>query len=677
MGFKMSGVTFGQNMLSELRLVAVPLGKDPITDSALQKAVTANENLQSLGYTLPASDIIKLAASPALDKFCRYFQMLIGNVTARPLYPDFPQQVMETGKAQFRFVQLLHYFSTYGIEELPGLQVSKGWLPDMEETEKTEPDRRLLEAKVIHLVSADEQFIQCARRILERRERMTDKEKRILRTAIPHIPVEEFGRLHIPFKENLMMVFYEIFQNEENPDRLVQMHALCSHSGDVLKCMNYSLTREHYHFRTSQKRLLTKLLESYPIVDFKTNLILSRKKGDRNRLLLDFISFGSYVRSEEHKKAAEDLRGGRLHSWESQAKFLLTYDEDNALGFIAQHPGTMLRMLAWLIRLGYTADSIENHLLEKADKLNPQTLVTILTEFGKDIEDRSRTDSEWLKQLQKQHEHMRVYQIVKDLLEIYLWKHATVLDGKKIYLDLNDYDLEHSTLRFNNKSEEGGYIRSGLAYRIPEDVKRLRFFIYWNDRNNRVDCDLHASAADENGKYVSVGWNSEYCDSGLVHSGDITHSNAAEYIDIDMKKFRGKVSLNVNLYSGYQCFGEIEECFCGMMALESIHRCTRLYNAQNCFFQHFLTGKSRTLQYGFVDTVNRCLVFEGSRQDGWWYGQCQQPYSSFSLKAYLEMLFEARRVKLAEDPESADLTLIMGKPSSDKEISLIDNNFFL
>ncbi len=673
---KMSGVTFGQNMLSELRLVAIPFGKTQVTDYLLQKAVTANENLQSLGYTLPAADLIQLAASPALDIFCRYFQMLIGEVTARPMYPDFPRQVMEMDKAQFRFDQLLHYFSTYGIEMLTGQEVSKGWLPKSEETEKTVPDKKLLEAKVIHLVSQDEQYLHCAKMILEKRERVTDKEKRILQIAFLHIPAEDIVQLRIPFKENLMMAFYGIFKNEENPHRLEQMHALCSHSGDVLKCMNYALTREHYHFRTSQKRLLTKLLESYPIVDFKTNLILSRKKGDRNKLLLDFISFGSFARSSEHKKAAEDLRAGRLHSWESQVKYLLNFDEENALGFIAQHPGTMLRMLAWLIRLGYTTDSIEYHLLEKADKLNPQTLITILTEFGKDIEDHSRTDEEWLKLQQKQYEHKLVFQIVKDLLENYLLEHTTLLDGKKVCLDLGIYDLEHSVMQFNNRSEEGGYIRSGLAYRIPDDVRRLRFFIYWNDKK-RVDCDLHASAVSKSGEYVSIGWNGGYCESGLVHSGDITHSDAAEYIDIDMKKFHGKVSLNVNLYDGYQSFGEIEECFCGMMALESIQRCTKLYNAQNCFFQHFLTGKARTLQYGFVDTVNRCLVFEGSRQDGYWYGQCQNPYSRFSLKTYLDMLFETRKVEIVETPEAADLTLIMGKPSSAREISLIDNNFFL
>lgn len=332
--------------------------------------------------------------------------------------------------------------------------------------------------------------------------------------------------------------------------------------------------------------------------------------------------------------------------------------------------------LAWLLRLGYTAEDIEQHLLDSAEKLNPQTLIAILTEFGKPVPDTGWTKTDWLKTLQKQYEHDQVYSIVKHLLESYFYTFKTPLDGKKVFLDLEDYDLAHSVIRFNNRSEEGGYIRSGLAYRIPEHVRRLRFFVYWND-TRRVDIDLHASAVSTEGKYVYIGWNADYNDNGLISSGDVTHSDAAEYIDIDLKKFTGRVSLNINLYSGYKSFGEIDECFCGMMALESIKRCTKLYNAQNCFFQHFLTGKAKTLQYGYVDTENRCLVFEGCRQDHNWYGQRVDPYSKFSLKEYLMLLFEARRVIITADSDEADLKLVMGKASCDSDVSLIDNHFFI
>ena len=50
--------------------------------------------------------------------------------------------------------------------------------------------------------------------------------------------------------------------------------------------------------------------------------------------------------------------------------------------------------------------------------------------------------------------------------------------------------------------------------------------------------------------------------------------------------------------------------------------------------------------------------------------------AQFSLKEYLTMLAEAQGCKLVDDPEKADVVLTLTKPMSEKEVSLIDNNFF-
>ena len=42
----MSGVTFGQNLLSELHLVAIPYGKTQVTDDLLQKAADKVAEIQ-------------------------------------------------------------------------------------------------------------------------------------------------------------------------------------------------------------------------------------------------------------------------------------------------------------------------------------------------------------------------------------------------------------------------------------------------------------------------------------------------------------------------------------------------------------------------------------------------------------------------------------------------------
>ena len=73
-------------------------------------------------------------------------------------------------------------------------------------------------------------------------------------------------------------LFKIIFESPELRNDIDNYH-FCQHTGDVWKCIDYVLkSRENYHLRTSEKRILVKVLESYDIKDFRANLILSNKK---------------------------------------------------------------------------------------------------------------------------------------------------------------------------------------------------------------------------------------------------------------------------------------------------------------------------------------------------------------------------------------------------------------
>ena len=113
---------------------------------ALLKAVTVNEELINIGYTLSPEDTVRLAVSPDIDGFVQRIREYAGDVKAEPMYPDFPDQVMKMNEAQFRFHQMIHYLSTYGVEDIFGVKVSKGWLPETEnKSEKTQADNKLLD----------------------------------------------------------------------------------------------------------------------------------------------------------------------------------------------------------------------------------------------------------------------------------------------------------------------------------------------------------------------------------------------------------------------------------------------------------------------------------------------------------------------------------------------------
>ena len=655
-------------LLTELRLAVYEKGDAELNDALLAKAVTLNENLRTLGYVLAPADLLRIAVSPSLCGFYDQISAMLDTVPAEPMYPGFPYEVMQMSEAVFRFHQLLHYFSTYTLEAISGEPVSRGWLPNEGRKSSTSPQRRVLEAKTLRLLPEESRYLTPFQVILSRRERMTLPEQEIVSTAVRHLDADMLAGAKVGFKENLNTLYAVLIEMEDREAAFRMLRALCQHSGDALRCVDVLLRRYHYHFRTNEKRFLVKLLESYSVQDFRANLILSGRRAERNILLLQYLDYSVYSRSDAHMAAVNALRDGALRSWESTAKSLLAAKDDAALDFIAQRPGMMLRMLAWLLRLGYSSEEVVAVLAEKASALSTQTLVTNLNFFGK-LTEEERADSTVL------------YNAFETLLSSRLGSMHTALRGKKVFIKLDAYDPDVSEIRANEKSAEGGYLRSGIAVRIPQGIDRLRFFVYWNDPE-RVDVDLHAGYTDLSGQAHGAGWNAAFRDSGVVFSGDITHSDAAEYIDIDLTAPLDRVHANIHLFSGRRDFASVETCYVGLMAVPADAdgaEPSALYSEANCFFHHDLRQKCATINYGYIDVRSRCLVFDGVPQS-WsynWYSGPEHRQGKLSLRRYLELLLKAQEAELCASEEEADAVLVMGKAESDKEISLIDENFFM
>ena len=144
-----------KNVFNELRLFVIEDGDAALSDENLVKAMTLNENLKAYGYCLKPTDIVRVARSASLESFYEVFKSLQDEVLAKPMYPDFPKQVTDLSEAQFRLHQAAHYFSTYGLELLFGVEVDKGWLPNMTSTEKTEKYVALFAAKPFELISKE------------------------------------------------------------------------------------------------------------------------------------------------------------------------------------------------------------------------------------------------------------------------------------------------------------------------------------------------------------------------------------------------------------------------------------------------------------------------------------------------------------------------------------------
>lgn len=680
---------------TELRLIGVTNKYERVSNKRLVEAVTINEELKNLGYTLNTEGIRQIANCTNMKAVLDNVREMTGNVDAKPMYPDFPNQVLNMDEAEYRLHQMIHYFSTYGIEWLTGETVDKGWVPDVTSTEKTEKDIRLLESKVIEVVNLNDLAFESLSRVLSKRERMTDKERELVLEALEHfvlyssyLDIESLSNIDIPFKQNLMYVCNFLLDNRDlsKEGKIALFRKLCKNTGDVWKVIDYCLTRHKFHFKTSQKRFFVQLLESYSPYDFADNLIITNKKADRVKLLLNYIDYTTYSRSKLHSNCVYNLRADKYQTWESCSKCFVESNNpvmrNNALERISSRPGIMLRWLTYILRHNFAMSDIEDTLLPFADGLSTQTLVTILTKFGKNIGGRD------------DNERSQVIEICSNLLVKRLSSNSNLekFKSKKIYIDEGDINFAMPEIHCNDKSDEGGYIRSGMAYRIPKNVNTIRFFTYWNDKK-RVDVDLHARVTCDDGSSFSIGWNANYKNRGLVMSGDMTYSDSAEFVDVDLnaKNAPTYVGFIINIYDiptlTKFTFKDIETCFVGIQAVNRMGEYIALYNPENCFFVHHLNSNSRCLTYGYLDLKNRTLVYLGEPGEPCEYA-CEYvgaskifnnklKISSFTLDKYLDILLRSAGCERVSSREDANFVFVMGKPNAKNEISLTDNNFFM
>ena len=891
----MMNMKFHELLLSELHMVVYQPGNpERLTDELLCKAVTLNENLQTLGYALRPDDLVKMAASPAMHAFFNHVRSLVPDVKAEPMYPGFPQQVMKMSEAEFRMHQMIHYFSTYGLEELFGGEVSRGWLPAYHGPARVLDDSSLLNSRVIELVSEEDAAIVAIRTVLSRRERLTNPELELVTEAVSLCNVNQLKGITVRFKENLDLLFPRMMAYEDRESALEFLHTICAHSGDVMRCTAAYLGEKRWHLRTSEKKLLVKLLERYPAWNFRENLMQSLNKREQNLRILQHLDYNRFSASREHREIVRALRNGELMSWHGIGEKLLRDADPKALAHLAERPGYMLRMMNRLLSLEYSEEQIlsvmtpkagnlsghlilktlralssrsskieelhrqelqecderfdreermlstdnlkwdfecrmdnvrwnaesrrqnaklslldeprrklegqaysevnelSGELLEITDRLAslgcvlrkreeykarknryeirnaistidteallcflyPEDLIAVRKDMQTEIDALSRQLAEkrekaekWLdrelwvlnirngllytdeiekidlweqqelerlrelykrklselNQKQKfeklrtlrEKEHAEIearylqrlrmasfddvsVRILKALLSEHFRMVSTPFKGKKVFCALNQFDLRHSSLETEDRSKDGGYIRSGISWKIPDEAKYVRFFVYWNDRT-RVDVDLHAGGLTTGGRNLHIGWNSGFRDCGAVYSGDITHSDAAEYIDIDLSAPIKEIYANVNLFSGRPSFKAIETCYVGLMAVDRAGQDVKHYDPKNCFFTHRLTQNTRNLFYGYIDVQNRFVRFVGQPNSNGWASRPDLEIAEkmFSLQDYLDCVLEAQEAELVHQQEEADVILTMGKGLDKRSVSLVDGNFFL
>lgn len=668
---------FDKLLLSEMRLIESKETQVKDNQGNLELAILDNENLHALGYTLKQESVFQLAkdykANPNMEPLYKRVMGLEPAIEVNPMYPGFPQQVLEISELEYRVHQAMHYMSTYGLEHLFNVEVRKGCLPyDKDTFIEREKDVQVADLKTLEYLTPADIDKVVINRLIGRVQRLEPKELELAQLVV--LRTKEIIT-EIPFKENIGKIYGDLLLSSDLENiykTLASLKSVVRHPGDVLDLVEYMvITNKYKHFKTSVKRGIVELICSFELPAIEENLASNRwskafkgKGGrarsiNRNIALIDYLSFSRFATNQMDLDLISELKDGNLISWNQ--KLEQAYAEQNydlVLKLLGQRPGILFRQVNRLVKLGVDYKNIMKILKDAAGELKTQSIVSALNNYD-GVEEVNKV-------------------FLSTLVANLISKDIDTFRDKKVYIDEKDVDFAKSKIEITDKFE--GYITNGIAMRIPENAKFLRFFTYWNDKQ-RIDIDLHGMAVYENGESNHIGWHGGFRGASLVHSGDITHSNASEYIDMNLDEARKQniefVQFNINSYTQIP-FKQIDTVFTGLMALSEMGAKADLFDPKNVLFRHDLEYKAMSIDYGVIDIKNNVMYINGTPSQS--YNDTNtlgRPTVKLSILTYVSLLVLTQGGTLVSNKDEADLVLGLAKSDEENYVSLLDENYFM
>lgn len=774
----------------------------------LMRAMTAAENMRSFGYAPLPSSIATLARIFAAlrtafpDEGCELDPASdVAFATGRDfsqerfscMYPDFPSQVMSMDESVFRFDQLMHYCSTYGVEETLSeselaralgirAEVLSGWMPDVSATDKTVQDiggAASVPLKWVRIVATEEELRAIALSEYEAAHRLSDDALDTVARIIFEYS-NDIGEAHrLPragFRENSIRLALSALDAGFRARDVVPF--VCDTPDDVFK-LALSLSTEgnetgtgecktHMRVRltTSAKRALCRVLERFEPSEIRA---AGAEAKPSSRRALARISPSRHIKNKRILSAVEDVLSGRAVSynariehaygkvfacceavesgWNSAASAIdeLVSAFAELLALSAKRPGMMLRSAVRLSKAcdaatdacikaedGSTAQRIEAMLdtafVENASSMSLPSLVQASEMMDSTVPPRSLSErlratgaapmylmqedgsggysapGGWSGEVamrriakafdegfgnanKKAHDSVSYRRAVARRLvepavraKIASCGGVTELSGQKAFIDWSGVIPEMSVLLPNEAAKAASaFPMPGLALRLPEtDV--LRLFVFWDDREKRVDVDLHAAASFADGSRAHIGWDGDFKGSGLVMSGDITTScDSAEYIDIDVATARERgissVDARIDIYAGARSFADIATVRAGVLSVKDTEPNAELYSHDRCIASDDLRGLSETRDIEYarigIDGEKCWLSLKG--------GSARIPGGCrYTLSRYVEDLVLGSGGEIVAERDEADVVLRIGAADGSSGcISLSDNGYFL
>ncbi|MCM3783164.1 cytoplasmic protein [Neobacillus mesonae] len=551
--------------------------QEPVLATALKK-------LENLGYTLSA-DLIGLLQTWEKRQFVSWFERLMDELMEitgmnyadhfKPMYPGFPDQVMNIQDSQLYLNALLHYFTL----QLP-------------ETSGEQQRILLLDQLQLRIIEqgSEEEFQQLARNMLQSKTALSLSGREQLQwLAADYKQWEYIIPEKIPVKETAAVFLASLLAAGRASESLIAEHvhtvtdilrlACALSDGDV----SLAEGTRFRSFKRAERRLLLSLLEGIP-----------NPLEDLFRYQMRWIRLGERLHPGEYKDGYPKSAAcfDRLRADDKPATFysrvehsLMEKNLSEAMELLGTRPGELARRLDELIRKGADLSELEQHYAAAVKEVSTPVLLSVLAHFQKRMEVTIRrhffpkgntaslyTKSEVLEPLPDDAAIMILHHTEAALVQ----RFSELPPLGKVYID---EDLKRFPVPWGLRSASKALYTLPRASRVPLDPgETVRFFLWWKEglaggrATGRVDIDLSSVLYSHNWSYLG---HTSYTQLKsdvyqAAHSGDIVTApdGAAEYIDLHLPSMRKHgvryVVMTLNSFTSH-AFKDLPECYGGWM----------------------------------------------------------------------------------------------------------------
>jgi hypothetical protein len=596
------------HLLSTKRLVLVDSFFSKLNTTSLgpryREAFTLMVECERLGFSFEPQllNIVSHGTTTEMKNFWEWFKTEQAQIfkTYKPMYPNFPQQVMEASDAELLFNAVMHYTGDwFGLRILPHYEKKMRQLLQ----EKTEPMR-------LGAISQDE-LPSLFSQLITANTSLSESNKQMMTLLFETLAAKNAADMEkflasqvIPQKETLAYLGALVLQSSidfnttlspqiKTPTDLLRLSAALN-QGDVSLAEDTPIIKMSRPIRKAFVAKLETLFQTTgDPAQLMENLFTYKEQWTR---LAHAMHVGEYQQKcplafAALQKVRENNKDESLLS--KADKLMKSGKPLDAANLLSKRPGVFCRSLNQLLLNGKKdIPAIVSLFKTVASDVSTPVLLQTLAKFKYDYASKKHIvlpkgglGKIFVKHHDKQTLGLADASLVSSVIEDTLverFKKGPSLG--RVYIQ-DELMLQHVPFAQRSVSKALKTVAKGSRFVRESDKPALRFFTWWNESGvnsagkptsvGRIDIDLSVGIFDKEYQLIQQCAYYDLLSMGMTHSGDITSAphGAAEYIDVDVEKLiqhTPRAAFVGQLISSFtsQKYSEIPECFAGWMERE-------------------------------------------------------------------------------------------------------------